>query len=164
MTDTALEQRDDADLPEQCEEAVVTALLAGRTVRAVRKEFNLTLDQIDAIIARTWPVDNRARVRMIMQDLGLLDRLISEFYQRALASGDATSAAFATVALKALERKHALTGAEAATRIDLTVEPPQTASGFEKVYEMILRVAKRGPNLDGGGNGQMPPEDPEPAN
>ena len=63
MTDTALEERD---------EAIAEALVAGRSVRSVRKEFNLTLDEIDAIIARTWPVDNRARVRMIMTDLGLL--------------------------------------------------------------------------------------------
>jgi hypothetical protein len=73
VTDTAIEERD---------EAIAEALVAGRSVRSVRKEFNLTLDEIDAIIARTWPVDNRARVRMIMTDLGLLDRLIAEFYQR----------------------------------------------------------------------------------
>jgi len=65
------------------------------------------------------------------------------------------SAAFATVALKGLERKHALTGVEAATRIDLQVtsEPVEAPSSFEKIHEMILRVAKRGPNLDGGSNG-----------
>jgi len=151
MTDTALEQRDEADLPEEREEAVVTALLSGRTVRSVRREFNLTLDEIDAIIARTWPVDQRARVRMIMQDLGILDRLISEFYQRALASHDATSAAFATVAIKALERKHSLVGADAVQRIDLQVtsHPVEETSSFQKVHELILRIAKKGPNLDG---------------
>jgi hypothetical protein len=144
VTDTALEERE-ADLPEQREEAVVTALLSGRTVRSVRKEFNLTLDEIDAIIARTWPVDNRARVRMIMMDLGLLDRLIAEFYQRALGSHDATSAAFATVAIKAMERKHDLTGMSAATRIDLTVtsQPQEAPSSFEKIHEMIMRIGRQ---------------------
>src|SRR5262249_37829433 len=153
MTDTALEQRDEADLPEEREEAVVTALLSGRTVRSVRREFNLTLDQIDAIIARTWPVDNRARVRMIMTDLGLLDRLIGEFYKRALASEDATSAAFATVAPKAMERKHELTGMSAATRIDLQVtsQPVEERSSFEKIHAMILRIGKKGNGQPGAG-------------
>jgi len=94
-------------------------------------------------------------VRMIMTDLGLLDRLIAEFYKRALASEDASSAAFATVAIKAMERKHALTGVEAATRIDLQVtsEPVAPAQqGHEKLFEMIMRISKR-PDLDGAGDG-----------
>ena len=81
MADIAIEQPDEA-LPEQREEAVATALLSGRSVSAVRKEFGLSIDEIDAIIARTWPVTPHARVRQVMLDLGKLDRLISEFYQR----------------------------------------------------------------------------------
>jgi hypothetical protein len=142
-------------------------------VRSVRKDFNLTLDEIDAIIARTWPVDNRARVRMIMTDLGKLDRLIAEFYRRALLSNDVTSAAFATVAIKAMERKHELTGMDAARRIDLQVtntslqkQPTQ----HEKIREAIMRLARPGGqpsdgvgdgNGNGDGNGSVPP-DPEP--
>src|SRR5262249_2522751 len=149
MTDTALEQRAEADLPEEREEAVITALLSGRTVRAVRKEFNLTLDEIDAIILRTWPVDSRARLRMIMTDLGKLDRLIAEFYKRALLTHDATSAAFATVAVKAMERKHQLTSVEAATRIDLQIiAQPKEAKSFERIRQAVYRIAGRQPNGD----------------
>ena len=142
------------ELLEQREEAVVTALLAGRTVRSVRKEFGLSIDEIDAIIARTWPVDNRARVRMIMQDLGILDQMISEFYQRSLETCDATSAAFATVAIKAMERKHQLVGMEAATRIDLQVisQPQQAPTRHERISAAIMRLRD--------GNGQ--PADTEP--
>src|SRR6516162_1386294 len=144
MTDTAIE-RDEADFPDQREEAVLTAVLSGRTVRAVSREFGLSLDEIDAIIAAQWPVDNRARVRMIMTDLGKLDRLITEFYRRALLQHDATSAAFATVAIKALERKHALTGVEAATRIDLQIiTQPKEMKSFERIRQAVYAVARPG--------------------
>jgi len=157
----AIEQRE-LDLPEEREEAVVAALLSGRTVRSVRKEFGLSLDEIDVIIARTWPVDSRARIRMIMCDVGKLDRLIEEFYQRALASDDVGSAAFATVAIKALERKHSLTGVEAATRIDLqVVTQPQEVKSFEKIRAAIYAVARgrnggqlAPPAADGNGSGE----------
>jgi len=155
MTDTAIE-RDQADLPEEREDAVIAALLGGRTVRAVRKDFNLTLDEIDAIILRTWPVDSRARLRMIMTDLGKLDRLIAEFYKRAILSQDATAAAFATVAIKAMERKHQLTGVEAATRIDLQViTQPKEMKSHERIKQAIYRIARPGQ--------QPPPGVEEPA-
>jgi len=166
MTDTAIEQRE-ADLPdEQREDAVIAALLSCRTVNAVKRQFNLTLDEIDAIVARTWPVDSRARVRMIMMDCGKLDRLIAEFYRRALVTNDATSAAFATVAIKAMERKHQLTGVEAATRIDLQVintEPGPRS--HQRIREAIYRLARPGQQLEepaaeapaGNGNGRAEP-------
>jgi len=169
MTDTAIEQHE-ADLPdEQREDAVIAALLSGRTVNAVKRQFNLTLDEIDAIAARTWPVDPRARVRMIMMDVGKLDRLIATFFQRALVTHDVTSAAFATVAIKAMERKHQLTGVEAATRIDLQVinTVPQVRS-HQRVKEAIYSLARpngQQPNGDAleepdpshGGNGSAEP-------
>src|SRR5215813_2526928 len=128
MTDTAIAQRDDVELPEQREDAVITALLSGRTIRSVRREFGLSLDEIDSIIARTWPVDGRARVRMVMQDLGKLDQLIAVFYRKAIAQGDVPAG---TLAVKALERKHQLTGVEAATRIDLQIiTQPKEAKSF----------------------------------
>jgi len=164
MTDsTAIEQSDET-LPEQCEEAVATALLSGRSVNTVRREFNLTLDQIDRIIARTWPVDQRARVRMIMTDLGKLDQLISEFHRRSLASQDATAAAYATVVIRALERKHDIAGMSAATQIDLTITPTPTRepSSYQKITEVLLSLKHGRPN---GGDGTVPsvaPDDPDP--
>jgi hypothetical protein len=169
MTDTTAIEPRDADLPEQRdEEAVVTALLAGRTVNSVRKQYNLTIDEIDAIIARAWPVDNRARVRMIMTDLGKLDRLIAEFYKRALLSHDVTAAAYATVAIKAMERKHALTGMEAATRIDLqiTQQLNEAPSQHDQIKAAILSMARgrRQDDADGdaGAVGTLAPPGAEP--
>src|SRR5262249_52892096 len=159
---TAIEQSDEA-LPEQREEAVATALLSGRSVNAVRKEFNLTLNEIDAIIARAWPVTPRARVRQVMLDLGKLDRLISEFYQRSLVSEDATSAAFATVAIKAMERKHDLVGMSAATRIDLQViRPPDAPSQYDRITAALMSL-KYGPSGCPNGDGAAPSDAAPPA-
>jgi hypothetical protein len=164
VTDTAIElPRDEAGLPEQQEDAVVAALLSGRSLRSIRKEFNLTLDEVDAIIARTWPVDQRARVRMVMTDLGKLDRLITEFFRRSLVSTDAASAAaLATVAIRAFECKHALTGMSAATRLELTIMPREAPTQFEQIKRAIFAVAREG-NGEGktGPDALSPPDDAE---
>ena len=91
-----------------------------------------------------------------MMDCGKLDRLIAEFYRRALLHNDATSAAFATVAIKAMERKHQLTGVEAATRIDLQViTQPKEMKSHERIKQAIYRIARPGQ--------QPPPAVEEPA-
>lgn len=145
MTDTtAIEQRE-AGLPEERENAVVIALLSGRSIASVRAEFSLTIDQIDAIILRTWPLDSRARVRMIARDLGLLDKLISEFYKRALLTHDATSAAFATVAIKAQERKASLCGLDAVRQVDLQIIQPKQVKSHEKLRSVVYSLVGRQP-------------------
>jgi hypothetical protein len=73
MIDIAIEQRD---------EAIAEALVSGRSVRVVRKEFGLTVSELDAALERLWPVDNQARLRMIRGDVGKLDRLTEVFYTR----------------------------------------------------------------------------------
>jgi len=158
--DTAIEP--DETLPEQREEAVATALLSGRSVNAVRKQFGLSIDEIDGIIARTWPVDQRARVRMIMTDLGRLDQLISEFHRRSLASEDATAAAYATVVIRALERKHDIAGMSAATQIDLTITstPQREPTQYQRITEALLSL-KHGPRTNGGdAPSDAPPDEP----
>ena len=72
----------------------------------------------------------------------------------------------AVVAIKAWERKHDLAGMSAATRIDLTVQPKEAATGYEKIRQAIMRV-KYGPDWqpsDGDGNGAAaaPSDDAEP--
>jgi len=104
LTDTAIEERS---------EAIGEAILTGRSLRTVRREFGLSQAELDGVLEQLWPVDTAARLRMMKADVGRLDRLISEFYQRALAADDGISAAFATVAIKAMERKHDLTGMNA---------------------------------------------------
>src|SRR5262249_61775551 len=70
---------------ERCEEAVAEAGAAGRSLRAVRREFGLSTEEIDAALERLWPIDAVARLRMIKSDQGKLDRLTQVFYEKALA-------------------------------------------------------------------------------
>src|SRR5262249_38071222 len=116
MTDTAvIEQRD---------EQIVEALVAGRSVRVVQREFSLTFTELDQALERCFPLDTAARLRTIRGDLSRLDRLIEKFYLKAIAGdGDVNSA---TLVVKAWERKAALLGLDAVQRIDLQiVQQPQ---------------------------------------
>lgn len=46
---TAIEQRD---------EVIAEAILSGRSLRSIRKEFSLSTDEIDAVLDRLWPIDS----------------------------------------------------------------------------------------------------------
>src|SRR5215831_17464728 len=132
MTDTAIEPRD---------EQVAEALVAGRSVRVVQKEFGLTIAELDAALERLWPIDTAARVRVIKRDVGRLDKLTEVFYLKALA-GDVPSG---LLTVRIWERLHELLGLDAAQRVDLQIvsQPAEAPSSFEKVHAMILEVARR---------------------
>jgi len=132
MTDAAIEERD---------EAVVEAITAGRSLRAVRREFGLTVAEFDQALERCFPLDVAARMRMIRGDLAKLDRLIDEFYRKALKEQDPHAA---IVAIKAWERKHDITGAGNQQRIDLTVQPAEYETGHQQIRAAIMRVARPG--------------------
>jgi hypothetical protein len=133
-----LTQRDD--------EAIVAALLNGKTLRQVRREFNLTELEIDRVLDRIFPLDTAARLRMMRLDCGKLDRLVDEFSRRALAEEGQVSASYAAIAIKALERKHDLTGANSAQRIDLQIlsQPAEHVDDHEKIREAIFSLARSG--------------------
>src|SRR5262249_18710435 len=98
----------------QRDEAVVQALVAGRSVRVVRREFSLTVNELDQALERCFPLDTSARLRQIRGDLSKLERLIEKFYLKALAGdGDVNSA---ILVVKAWERKAALLGLDAVQR------------------------------------------------
>src|SRR5215831_2300904 len=131
MTNTAgIEQRD---------EAIVGALVAGRSVRVVQREFSLTVIELDQALERCFPLDTAARLRTIRADLGKLDRLIEKFYLKAIAGdGDVNSAA---LVVKAWERKAELLGLDAVQRIDLQIiNPPQQVPRHERIREAIMRL------------------------
>src|SRR5499433_1886828 len=134
MTDAvAIEQRD---------EAIVGALVAGRSVRVVQREFGLTVVELDAALERCFPLDNAARLRMIRGDLSRLDRLIEKFYLKAIAGDGDVHSGLLTV--KAWERKSALLGLDAVQRIDLQIiNPPQEVPRHEKIRQVIERLTGR---------------------
>jgi hypothetical protein len=132
--DTAVEQRND--------EAIAEAIVSGRSLRAVRKEFGLSQAEIDSALERLWPVDTAARVRMIKRDVGRLDRLIEKFYEKALAG--CIQSGLLTVRI--YERLHGLVGLDAVQRIDLAITaPPEAPTRHDRIYEAIMRVVEQAP-------------------
>jgi hypothetical protein len=133
-------------LTERDDEAIIAALLSGLTLRQCRKRFGLSEAEIDAIIERAWPLDSAFRIRTVRLDCGKLERLIDEFSRRALAEDGQVSASFAAIAIKALERKHDLTGANTAQRIDLQIlsQPAEHVDDHEKIREAIFSLARSG--------------------
>jgi hypothetical protein len=160
MAGTALEERD---------EAVAEAIISGRSLRAVRREFSLSAAELDAVLERMWPLDTAARLRTIRSDLGRLDRLIEVFFTKAC-GGDVHSG---MLVVKAWERKAGLLGLDAVQRIDLQImnEPKEAKQGFDQVYDVIMRLARpdwqpnggdgdqldEPPASDGDGNGRAEP-------
>ena len=147
MTDAvAIEQRDDA---------IVGALVAGRSVRVVQREFGLTVVELDQALERCFPLDTAARLRTIRADLGKLDRLIEKFYLKAIAGdGDVNSA---TLVVKAWERKSALPGLDAVQRIDLQIiNPPQQVPRHERIREAIMRLTRPEQFQQPSGDGSPP--------
>jgi hypothetical protein len=53
---------------EQRDEAIGEALTAGRSLRAVRREFGISTAELDGALERLWPIDAVARLRMIKSD------------------------------------------------------------------------------------------------
>jgi len=148
MTDTAaIEQRDDA---------IVGALVAGRSVRVVQREFSLTVAELDAALERCFPLDNAARLRMIRGDLSRLDRLIEKFYVKAITGNGDVHSGLLTV--KAWERKAELLGLDAVQRIDLQIiNPPKAPPRHELIREAIERLTGR--QLPNDGNGRPVDDD-----
>ena len=144
MTDMAIEERDDA---------IAEAIVSGRSLRSVRKEFGLGAAELDATLERLWPVDTAARLRMIKADVGKLDRLIQVFYGKALA-GDVQSG---LLTVRIWERLHQLLGLDAVQRIDLQIiNPPQQVPRHEKIAEVIMRLTGRDGQQPNGGDGSTP--------
>ena len=147
MTDiAAIEQRD---------EAIVGALVAGRSVRVIQREFSLTVVELDQALERCFPLDVSARLRTIRGDLSRLDRLIEKFYLKAMAGdGDVNSAA---LVVKAWERKAELLGLDAVQRIDLQIiNPPQQVPRHERIREAIMRLTRPEQFQQPSGDGSPP--------
>ena len=138
MTDTAIRT---AIGQEQRDEAIAEALTAGRSLRAVRKEFELSTAELDGALERLWPIDAVARLRMIKSDLGKLDRLTQVFYEKALAG--CIQSGLLTVRI--WERKHELLGMNAAAKFEVVTAPPEAPSRHERIREAIMRLTEQPP-------------------
>ena len=133
MSDTTAIQRRD--------EQIVAALEAGQSVRTVQRQFKLTVAELDEALERAFPLDNAARLRTIRGDLSRLDKLIEKFYAKALADDGIT---FATLVVKAWERKANLLGLDAVRQVDLQlIRPPDAPTQHERIKQAILSMVER---------------------
>jgi len=134
--------------------------LSGRSARSISKELRCTVGDVDAALDRVLPkLDNAARLRYISLDLQRLDALLKTFFARAIEKVDAQAG---LLCVKILERKAALLGLDTPQKLDIVqMQAQEGPSSFEKIHEMILRIGRRGRNLDDddGEGGERPLSD-----
>jgi hypothetical protein len=112
--------------------------MAGISVRAIARRYNMTKREIDAALERALPqIDNPTRLRAIKIELERLDQLIRPFFVRAL-DGDTAAA---SIMVKLSERRADLLGLNAPLRIDATlVEVAEAPSSTEELETAIGRL------------------------
>src|SRR5262245_10558064 len=127
-------------LPDERDDAIGAALIEGRSLTAVRKQFGLSLDELDEALTKLWPLDAKSRIRMIKRDAGQIQHLAQIFYSKAC-EGDAQAG---LLCVKIWERLHELLGLSADRRLDVTIlsAPPPASVGFERVRAVIEEVAR----------------------
>ena len=140
---------------EQRDEAIADAIVSGRSLRAVRREFGLSQTEIDAALERLWPIDTQSRLQMIKADLGKIDRLTQIFFEKALA-GDVQSG---LLTVRIWERKHELLGMNAAAKFEVVTAPREAPNSYARITAALLSL-KHG-NGNGDGDGTAPSDDPE---
>jgi len=121
---------------EQRDEAIADAIVSGRSLRAVRKEFGLSQAEIAGALERIWPVDTASRLQMIKADLGQITRLTQVFFEKGLA-GDTQSC---LCAVRLWERKHELLGMNAAAKFEVVTRPPEAKSSHQRIADAINQM------------------------
>ena len=124
---------------EQRDEAIADAIVSGRSLRSVRKEFRLTEAEIDAALERLWPIDTASRLQMIKADLGQITRLTQVFFEKGLA-GDTQSC---LCAVRLWKRKHELLGMNAAAKFEVVTRPPDQPTQHERISAAIMALVKQ---------------------
>ena len=136
---------------EQRDEAIADAIVSGRSLRAVRREFGLSQTEIDATLERLWPIDTASRLQMIKADLGQITRLTQVFFERSLAG--CTQSCLCAVRL--WERKHELLGMNAAAKFEVVTAPRDAPSSYQRITEVLLAL-KHGPDGDDAAPSDVP--------
>ena len=124
---------------EQRDEQVADAIVSGRSLRAVCKEFGLSQAEIDAALERLWPIDTASRLQMIKADLGQITRLTQVFFEKGLA-GDTQSC---LCAVRLWERKHELLGLNAAAKFEVVTRSSDQPTQHERIKKVILDMVSR---------------------
>src|SRR5262245_367828 len=134
---------------------------AGKGLRTLAREYRLSVTQVEQALDRCLPVfDGATQLRAFKREIRRLEDLSGEFYS--IAKRDKCRDSAHLVA-RLNERICAMRGwSPVNIRMDpYTAETDRGTSSFEKVHEIILEVARRGPNLNGAVDALSPPRDHE---
>src|SRR5215471_11443650 len=91
------------------ESVIVEQRLAGRSVPAIAKQYQISRSEVEAAVDRrlNYELDNNMRLRAIKLDVARLDALMQPFYLRAMRDRDVPSG---VLCVKILERRAMLLG------------------------------------------------------
>jgi hypothetical protein len=93
--------------------------LNGTSIRRLAREFKIPEYQVLQSLDRSLPpISAETRVRLYREDLCRLDDMLTAFYPQAKNGMQGA----ATICLKLLERRSAMTGSDAPQRVDVTVK------------------------------------------
>jgi hypothetical protein len=125
------------------DEEVLRLRLAGRPVRQIAREFDLTLEEVNTILDHALEqVSEKLRVRITALELARLDALAEVFFEKGL-SGDAVAGG---LAVKISERRSALLGLDFRhqdpVQLSLAVSPQP--SSVDRIMEALNRIARPG--------------------
>src|SRR6516164_6973398 len=139
------------DRDDDRDESITEARITGTSTRALAKLHRCTSREVEEAIDRRldYEVDNRMRLRAVKLSAARLDALRVPFFEKAM-KGDAQAG---LLCVKIEERLALLFGLDQSptARVDAyQVQAEEQPSSFERVHELILRIARKGRNLDGG--------------
>jgi hypothetical protein len=135
MTDSSQNVVDLLDLDSE----ILRQRLAGLSIRRLAREFNIPEYQVLQSLDRSLPpISAETRVRLYREDLCRLDDLLATFYPQAKNGMQGA----ATVCLRLLERRSAMTGADAPQRVDVTVvQAPEDPNSTLRLLAELDRIA-----------------------
>jgi hypothetical protein len=113
--------------------------LDGTSIRRLAREFRIPEYQVLQSLDRSLPpISAETRVRLYREDLCRLDDMLSTFYPQAKSGMQGA----ATICLKLLERRSAMTGADAPQRVDVTVtQMPDDLTSTMRLLAELDRIA-----------------------
>src|SRR5262249_39091371 len=140
------DERDERDERDRRDEDIVSARIAGTSLRALAKQHGCSSREIEEAIDRrlNYELDNRQRLRLVKLSVERILSLMQPFYDKAIREKCCASG---TLVCKLEERLSLLLGTDAPTtqRVDIyQIEQQRKPSEFEQIRAAILRLADSG--------------------
>jgi hypothetical protein len=143
------------------DEAIFRRRLAGKSIRAIAREFRCEPAEVSEIVERMCtPVSPAMRRQVLALDLERLDELMATFYEEAR-TGDASAA---VIVLKVSERRASLLGLDvpASVRGDniqlpAAAKEPSSLDRIRAAIDLVTSQCAAPVLVTGNGSGSTPP-------